>query len=321
MDGYVGSKLIIVEGLTGSGKSIMAHFIARQLQYNGIPARWVHEAEEPHPLSIDIESSIEDYMSEMLERWAAYVALIESSGEVTVIEASFFNNLIEDLLIHNVERSRIVQYGEALQAVIEPLDPFLVYLVQEDVGSALARNFANRGKGFEDFVIQLTTDTPLAKQRGWEGYQGMVMFWREFVAITDELFQRYHIRKLRLDNSAGNWDDCNRQVMESLSLALKPERRLSQDEALELIGVYQDKGSNKKFTVQYEAGELTVDLIVNVRTRLVKKTEKVFLTEGWHFEVSFESADGSSRIDRMRIGGRDVDYLSLVGTVADKVSS
>jgi len=60
MDGYVGSKLIIVEGLTGSGKSIMAHFIARQLQYNGIAASWVHEGEEPHPILMDVESSIED---------------------------------------------------------------------------------------------------------------------------------------------------------------------------------------------------------------------------------------------------------------------
>jgi hypothetical protein len=319
MDGYIDSKLIIVEGLTGSGKSIMAHFIARQLQYNGIPASWVHEAEVPHPLSIDIESSIEDYMSEMLERWSAYVALIESSGEVIVIEASFFNNLIDDLLIHNVERSRISQYGEALQAIIEPLNPFLVYLVQEDVGGALRRNFANRGKGFEDFVIHLSTSTPLAKQRGWEGYEGMVMFWREFVSVTDELFQKYHIRKLMLDTSTGNWDDCRRQVMESLSLPLRLDPIVTKQEALELVGVYKDQSSDKEFTVQYEAGELTVDIFLKVRTRLVKRAEKVFLTEGWHFEISFEAADGSSRINRMRIGGRDVDYLSLVGTVAEKM--
>ena len=55
MDTYIGSKLIIVEGLTGSGKSIMAHFIARQLQYNRIPASWVHEGEETHPILMDIE--------------------------------------------------------------------------------------------------------------------------------------------------------------------------------------------------------------------------------------------------------------------------
>ena len=82
------------------------HIIARQLQYNGIAASWVHEGEEPHPLLIDVEASIEDYMSEMLARWAAYSARIELSGEIKVVEACFFNNLIDTLLAHNVEPSK-----------------------------------------------------------------------------------------------------------------------------------------------------------------------------------------------------------------------
>jgi thymidylate kinase len=319
MRGYVWSKLIIVEGLTGSGKSIMAHFIARQLQYNGIPASWVHEGEEPHPILMDVGSSIEGYMDEMRERWAAYVDQVELSGEVRVVEASFFNNLIESLLAYNVDRPKILQYGDELQALIEPLNPTLVYLVQEDVDRALERNFKGRGKGFRNYVIRYATDTPFAKQRGWEGYEGMVMFWREFVTVTDELFQRYRIRKLKIDNSAGNWDDYNRQVLEYLSIPLIPEQGVSQSEAIKLIGVYKDR-SGKEFTVHYEDGELTINLFLNVRTRLVRRAEQVFLAEGWHFEISFES-DGLSGASVMRIGGRDVDYLSLVGTVANKTSA
>ena len=79
--GYVGSKLILVEGLTGSGKSIMAHFIARQLQYNGIPATWIHEGEDPHPILMDVESTIDDYMVEMRRRWTAYVDQVGCSDE------------------------------------------------------------------------------------------------------------------------------------------------------------------------------------------------------------------------------------------------
>jgi len=317
MHDYVGSKLIIVEGLTGSGKSIMAHFIARQLQYNGIPASWVHEGEEPHPILIDVESNIEDYMAEMRERWAAYVDQVGLSDRVMVVEACFFNNLIDSLLAHNVDRPGIIQYGDELQALIEPLNPTLVYLVQEDVEKALERSFKDRGKDFVDYVIQYATDTPLARRREWEGYEGMLKFWQEFVALTDELFQRYRIRKLRIDNSAGNWNDYNHQVLGCLSIPLVPEQGVSQSEALALIGVYKDRKSDKEFTVYYEDGELTINLFLDVRTRLVRWMEEVFITEGWHFEVSFES-DGLSGASVMKIGGQDVDYLPLVGTVADK---
>ena len=88
-----------------------------------------------------------------------------------------------------------------------------------------------------------------------------------------------------------------------------------------LIGVYRDRSSGRDFTVRYEGeGELTVNLFLTVKTRLVRRSERAFLAEGWHFEVSFEP-DSSSNASVMRIGGRDVDYLSLVGTVAHKVST
>ena len=86
-------KLIIVEGLSGSGKSIMAHFIARQLQHNRIDADWVHEGEVPHPVSMEVESSIESYMAAMLEKWTAFVERLRPSSQVTVIEAHAFDLL------------------------------------------------------------------------------------------------------------------------------------------------------------------------------------------------------------------------------------
>jgi thymidylate kinase len=319
MSGYVGGKLIVVEGLTGSGKSIMAHFIARQLQYNGLPASWVHEGDEPHPILIDVESGIEAYMAEAQARWAAYVDRVGSSDEVKVVEGCYFNNGIESLLAHNVDRPRTLQYADELQALIEPLNPTLVYLVQGDVASALERSFKDRGTGFRDYVIQFATGLPLAKRRGWQGYEGMVMYWREFVTLTNELFDRHRIRKIRVDNSADNWDDCNRQVLDCLAIPLAPELRVPPSEASRLVGLYKDRGSDREFTVQYEDGRLTINVFLNVRTKLVPRSDKAFLTEGWHFEITFEP-DGPGGTMVMRIGGRDVDYVRLVGTVADRAS-
>jgi thymidylate kinase len=319
MSGYVGSKLIVVEGLTGSGKSIMAHFIARQLQYNGIPASWVHEGDEPHPILIDVKSGIEAYMAEAQARWAAYVDRVGSSDEVKVVEGCYFNNGIESLLAHNVDRPRTLEYADELQALIEPLNPTLVYLVQGDVASALERSFKDRGTGFKDYVIQFATGLPLAKRRGWQGYEGMVMYWREFVTLTDELFDRHRIRKIKVDNSAGNWDDCNQQVLDCLAIPLIPELRVSPSDAARLVGLYKDRRTGREFTVQYEDGGLTINVFLGVRTKLVPRADKEFLTEGWHFDISFEP-DGPSGTMVMRIGGRDVDYVRLVGTVADRAS-
>jgi hypothetical protein len=279
----------------------------------------VHEGDEPHPILIDVKSGIDAYMAEAQARWAAYVDRVGSSDEVKVVEGCYFNNGIESLLAHNVDRPRILRYADELQALIEPLNPTLVYLVQGDVASALERSFKDRGTGFRDYVIQFATGLPLAKRRGWQGYEGMVMYWREFVTLTDELFDRHRIRKIKVDNSAGNWDDCNQQVLDCLAIPLIPELRVSPSDAARLVGLYKDRRTGREFTVQYEDGGLTINVFLGVRTKLVPRADKAFLTEGWHFDISFEP-DGPSGTMVMRIGGRDVDYVRLVGTVADRAS-
>lgn len=320
MNNYVGTKLILVEGLTGSGKSIMAHFIARQLQQNGILASWVHEGEVPHPILCELDTSIDSYLAEMRANWFAYLYQVRSSLEIRVLDACFFNNLLETLWIHNVERSQIFQYADELGAFIESLNPILVYLVQDDVENALERNFNRRGNGFRNYVIEFATSTPLAKTIGWEGYEGMVQFWQVFVALTDALFMRFPARKLKIDNTAGDWDTYNQQVLGFLSIPWIPEQNISQTEALGLIGVYKARQSSKDFSVRYEAGELSINLFLNVRTRLLRCAANTFLAEGWPFVINFESSEMSGA-SMLQISGKNVDYLALVGIVADKVSS
>lgn len=44
------TKLLLLEGLPGTGKSTNAYFLYRQLPLNGKPARWFHEVARPHPV-------------------------------------------------------------------------------------------------------------------------------------------------------------------------------------------------------------------------------------------------------------------------------
>ncbi len=322
MDRSFVNQLIIVEGLTGSGKSIMAHFIARQLRLNGVSAEWMHEAEIPHPIFLEsdeqLEADIERFMEVMLERWTAFVNRTRACGQIIVIEACFFNNFIETLFMQNVTTEHILAYGTQLEGIAAPLNPALVYLSQGDVARSLERNFLNRGEGFKDFVIRLVAGTAYAKQRELEGYDGMVVFWQDFVAVTDALFQQLEMAKIMIDTSGGEWDRYNRQVLAFLSIPPVSEGKIPAHYAARLAGVYKDEKSDREFAVRYEGGDLLINLFLTTWTRLVPKKGDTFITEGWHFEVAFRE-DGSGRVS-LEIGGEDVDYLALVGTVAEKRS-
>jgi hypothetical protein len=223
-------------------------------------------------------------------------------------------------LAHQLARPQILQFADELLALCRSLNPTLIYLVQEDVVQALKRNFRRRGSGFRDFVIDLATSTPLAQANNWKGYAGMVQFWQAFVALTDELFERYPSRKLKIDNSAGDWAVYNQHVVDFLSIPLMSDQSISPSEAQNLIGLYKDRHSDHQFEVRFADGELTINFFLKVWKRLVRRASNVFEAEGWPFEIRFEAVDLNDGLV-MKIGGQDVDYLPLVGTVADRVSA
>lgn len=311
-------QLVLVEGLTGLGKSTFAHFIARQYEYNGIEASWIHEGEDPHPVGVDFETDIANYMNRSLQKWRAFVIQTLGTRATTVIEAACFNNLFETLYAHCLDQAAIIDFGMKIQEVIRPLKPALVYLVHPDITLALEENFRNRGAGFQDFVIKLTTSTPIASQKGWAGYDGMLQFWRGFVELTDMLFQVYDIDKAAIDVSAGAWEVCQLEVTGFLGLSLMDDPRIDPQAADKFVGEYQFE-DGKYCRVRYEGGYLVTDAFMNVETKLILNKDAEFLVAKWHFELLFEFDGDSGEAVSFKIGGRDIDYLRAVGLRAEKV--
>lgn len=62
------SKLILIDGITGSGKSTTAQFLFDQIQRNGIEVSWYHEDETDHPIKFDEELEVFESQAQ-LERF------------------------------------------------------------------------------------------------------------------------------------------------------------------------------------------------------------------------------------------------------------
>jgi hypothetical protein len=313
-------KLVIVEGLTGLGKSTMAHYLARQYRYNGIPAVWIHEGEDPHPVSIDADPDIHAYMDKASEQWESFVARIQEADQVTVIEAGFFNNLLERLYAHCLDEETTIRYGLKLQAILDPVHPALFYLVNSNVPAALERNFSNRGERFKSFVIDYIARTPLAKQRGYQDDTGVTAFWQGFVSLMDRIFTSYEIDKLALDVSTLGYDRCYQQALELLCLREFSDPVISPQQAREYVGSYRVKGSAENFIVIYEDGVLVTDIFMHVNKKLILKDEHTFLVESWRFELTFDH-DPSTGVTTIVVGGKDIDYLHAVGMKAVRVQA
>jgi hypothetical protein len=182
----------------------------------------------------------------------------------------------------------------------------------------LEGNFQNRGSRFQDFVIKYISDTPIAREKNWNDYAGMVAFWKQFAAITDSLYQAFEIDKLMLDVSTGDWEGCHRQVTDFLALSLVADPEIGPEGAGKFVGYYQFQDGGKNKVIQYKNGTLLTDIFMNVTTKLIPKNESSFIVEKWHFELNF-NFDDAGEVTSFEIGGRDVSYLKVVGLKAAKV--
>jgi hypothetical protein len=307
--------LVLIEGLTGCGKSSLAHFVSRQLEANAIPHTWLHEAEMPHPLRPPEGTPIDEFIRLMPDLYTAFLEKHQHEGKIAVVEACFFNNLIEELFIENIPRHRIIQFGMHMEGVIQSFKPALIYLRRGPVAEALEMNIADRGEGFQDFLIKHTSRTAYANQHDLQGYDGMVAFWEELIAIYEELFERYSIDKLLIENPREDWPAHNNQALDFLGIPHHPEPQISSSEAEKYLGSYTLKPGRESWPVWYDdrLGCLRLNRYI-----LIPDGDDRFLINSHHFVVSFQ-VDSSGNSIGFTIGGRDIDYLQLVGVRGEKV--
>ncbi|WP_435530225.1 hypothetical protein [Paenibacillus vini] len=91
-------RVVLVEGIPGSGKSTFARFLANQFERNGHTCNLFFETTYNHPIIHSV--SFDDYnmfIESYLDRWNKFLPN-QSSGDVVVMESALFQSPIVHLL-------------------------------------------------------------------------------------------------------------------------------------------------------------------------------------------------------------------------------
>jgi thymidylate kinase len=293
-------KLILIEGIPGSGKSITAQRLYLHLLKQGYDARWVCEHERPHPIYGDYDvvkawqlepGELSAFLASVISNWKNLATSVADAGRIVILESAFLQSPVSLQLLLNRPREDIIAYILAIAGVIGKADPLLIYFHQDDVPAALARIISRRGPTFAQLLEDLIRESPYGRARRVAGLEGVVDALKMVRTITDHIFEKLNIRKVAIENSAGDWPRYYEVITGFLSLpsidgAFKPPEK-----AHRFVGKYHGAEPDHEFVIAADDEGLFVS---GSQKRLIPKTDKVFYMQGICLEFRFDTDETSA---------------------------
>ncbi|MDG4657944.1 hypothetical protein P6P90_13495 [Ectobacillus antri] len=233
-------KLILVEGLPGTGKSSFSEAIADAY----LSIKYYHEAAANHPVDFDMtawvplaqlesftiaEECIVDRFEDgwfvryenipelqafdiyempfaqhaalMLRRWERFAAKALAEDTVYLFDCALLQNPFTiGMISQNVPHEEIEAYIQSIAAIIQPLNPVVYYLSHQNVKQSFLDVYKERPEGWQHGFVAYYTERRYGKSLGLNGIDGTVTVLEERKRREVEVLGKLPISSVVIEN-------------------------------------------------------------------------------------------------------------------------
>ncbi len=220
------SKLVMITGMSGTGKSSTSQQLAKQYELNGIACRWIHEEIENHPIRkegefaidrLDTEEGMEKNVTEMLSRWKSLADEIASSNRVYIMEGCFYQSIIRYLFASCYTEDQIKAYHREVLEILKPLRPTLVFLYRSQVKESFQQAFEVRGEQWKKIILNWQ-DEGYFKYHPYTSEASIYKMYEHYQRLSNEHFEEYPDNKIKLNTADGHWQKHLQELSQYLGL-------------------------------------------------------------------------------------------------------
>lgn len=198
------TKLILIEGLPGAGKSTSTYHLGSVLQQHAIACRSFQEDDDPHPIPC-LDFEIKGLTQRMIPLWMNFAKYAMREPIVTIIESRLWQNTALFMYMNENDVEEIIRLNQQVWQVLTPLSPILFYLYQDNPEIALRRMYTTRGEKWMEWALGFTTQYPWFTSRGLKDFAGWVQFFKEWQHVAERLYSDWPYHKIKILNPHEDW--------------------------------------------------------------------------------------------------------------------
>jgi len=204
-------RLILVEGMIGSGKTTTAGHLADWLSRRGEDVRAFDEGAADHPVRTRRVDELlatpapDDPGVYSAGQWRRLAECCLRHEQTVILESVFLQNSAMPAFIDGAPVAAVTDICAEIQRQVAPAEPFLVYLRPVDVAAAIARVHETRGEPWSSRNVAYVQDCPWARRRNLRGRDAVVRLYQAWDPVVSELFDRYPFPKLMVPDPHHDW--------------------------------------------------------------------------------------------------------------------
>ena len=217
-------RLILVEGMIGSGKTTTAGHLADWLSRRGEDVRAFDEGAADHPIRTRRVDELlaapapGDPGAYSAGQWRRLAERCLRDEQTIILESVFLQNSVMPAFIDGAPAAAVTYICAEIQRQAAPAEPFLVYLRPADIAAAIARVHEARGEPWSARNVAYVEGCPWARRRNLRGRDAVVRLYQAWDPVASELFGRYPFGKLMVPDPHHDWPTS----LHAIRVALRP---------------------------------------------------------------------------------------------------